>query len=108
MRAAYLDTVSLEAFSLDTLPLLRQLKSQYQSARPEICIERARFITGYLRDKSSGNDPIEIRYSSAVNHFLTNKAPRIHDNNLLAGSTTSKIYGAPTYPEFTALTIWPE
>jgi formate C-acetyltransferase len=48
------------------------------------------------------------RYSRAVREFLSRKQPLFPDDNLLAGTTTSKRFGAPVYPELTGLTIWPE
>jgi len=49
-----------------------------------------------------------IRYAKAVNFFLSNKVPLFFDDNPIAGTTTSKCFGAPVYPEFTGMTIWPE
>ncbi len=36
------------------------------------------------------------------------REPLFFDDNLLAGTTTSKFFGAPVYPELTGMTIWPE
>jgi formate C-acetyltransferase len=36
------------------------------------------------------------------------KAYEFEDNNLFAGSTTSKFKGVPLYPEYLALALWPE
>ncbi len=43
-----------------------------------------------------------------MNHIMTSRKAIIHDDYLLAGSTTTKEVGVPIYPEFIALTIWPE
>ncbi len=40
--------------------------------------------------------------------MLVNKRAFFFDNTLIAGSTTSKRFGTPVYPEFTGLMIWPE
>ena len=40
--------------------------------------------------------------------YLSKRAPVYHDDNMIAGSTTSKSIGAPLYPELMGLTIWPE
>jgi formate C-acetyltransferase len=53
-------------------------------------------------------ESMEIRYARAVQQFLSNKLPLFFDENLLAGTTTSKPFGAPVYPELTGMTIWPE
>ncbi len=98
----------LSEYTLDHLPLLRRLRQDTVSRDPQICIERARLVTEFMRDFSSGSDPIQTRYAGAVAHFLSRKKPLFPDRNVLAGTTTSKPFGAPVYPEFAALTIWPE
>ena len=98
----------LKDITLDDMPRLKILRDACVKAKPEICIERARHVTTYLRDMSSEEEPREIRYAKAVNYFLSNKASLFFDDNLLAGTTTSKYFGAPVYPEFTGLPIWPE
>lgn len=108
MKTTYFDDISLSDITLDNLPILKELKKQHHTFQPEICIERAHYITEFLRDKSSDTDCIETRYARAVSHFLSHKMPIFPDNNILIGTTTSKKLGAPVYPEFTGLTIWPE
>lgn len=103
-----LDDIRLQKYTLDRFPLLRRLRYAAVNAQAEVCIERARYITEYLRDKSFDGNPIETRYAGAVAHFLSNKTPLFFDDNLLAGTTTSKPFGAPVYPELTGMTIWPE
>lgn len=94
--------------TLETLPLLDSLRKKNVSAKAEVCIERARHVTDYLRDMANEEEPMEIRYARAVKHFLSKKMPLFPDDNLLAGTTTSRYFGAPVYPELTGLTIWPE
>jgi formate C-acetyltransferase len=93
---------------LATLPLLDSLRNKSLSAQAEVCIERARHVTTFLRDRGGCEETMEIRYARAVNHFLSNKLPLFPDDSLLAGTTTSKPFGAPVYPELTGMTIWPE
>ena len=93
---------------LATMPLLDSLRKKSLSAKAEVCIERARHITTFLRDMAESEEAMEIRYARAVNHFLSNKLPLFPDDSLLAGTTTSKPFGAPVYPELTGMTIWPE
>lgn len=103
-----LDNISLEKYNLETLVLLKRLREGLLSKKAEVCIERARFVTRYLRDMSTSEEPTPIRYATATRHFLSNKKPFFPDDNLLAGTTTSKAFGSPVYPEWTGLTIWPE
>lgn len=103
-----LPDIKLTEFSLDNLPLLKNLRELNFAARAEVCIERARYITRYLEKGSSPDEPMETRYAGAVSHFLTNREALFPDDNLLAGTTTSKYFGAPVYPELTGMTVWPE
>ncbi|HEX9023359.1 MAG TPA: pyruvate formate lyase family protein, partial [Geobacteraceae bacterium] len=100
--------IGLSDFTLDNLPLLQNLRRLNFASRAEVCIERARYVTRYLKENSSPDEPMEMRYAGAVNHFLASKEPLFFDDNLLAGTTTSRYFGAPVYPELTGMTIWPE
>lgn len=108
MTAVTLGDIRLSRYGLDELPLLERLRSRLFVQKAEVCIERARHVTDYLKGKTSNNEPIQLKYAKAVNYFLSRKAPRFFDENLLAGTTTSKPFGAPVYPELTGMTIWPE
>jgi len=108
MGKVTLNDLRLQDISLDSMPLLKQLRDACVQAKSEVCTERARYVTRYLRDMSSDDEPMETRYAKAVNYFLSEKDPLFFDDNLLAGTTTSKYFGAPVYPEFTGLPIWPE
>ena len=108
METVTFDDIRLKAFDLESVPLLKQLRSELLETKPEICIERARWITEYLRDMAPPDEAMIIRYAKAINHFLSHKTPLFFDDNLLAGTTTSKPFGAPVYPEWTGMTIWPE
>jgi formate C-acetyltransferase len=103
-----LGDIRLSSCGLDDLGPLRNLRDRCVNAKAEVCIERARYITEYLRDMAADNEPVEIRRAQAVRHFLSKKAALFFDDSLLAGTTTSKPFGAPVYPELTGTTIWPE
>ncbi len=108
MNKLTLSDILLSDYGGDNVGNFRALRERNLKAKPEVCIERARHITTYLRDIADHNESMEIRYARAVNHFLANKAPYFFDDNLLAGTTSSKPFGAPVYPELTGLHIWPE
>lgn len=108
MANVTLTDIGLEDYTLDTMPRLKVLREECFKRKPEICIERARYVTEYLRDLDDPADGPELRQAKKVAHFLRNKTPVVHDCNLLAGSTTTKALGAPLFPEFLALTLWPE
>jgi formate C-acetyltransferase len=90
------------------LELIQRIRNGQITIKPAVCIERAHYVTQYLRDMSTDDEPMEVRYANAVHHFLSHKKPLFFDDNLLAGTTTSKAFGAPVYPELTGMTIWPE
>ncbi len=108
MTAVTLDEIGLKEFTLESLPRLKELRTQYFSRQPEICIERARYVTQYLREHDDSAHSPELRQAKKVEYFLRHKSARFHDRNLIAGNTTSKALGAPLFPEFFALTLWPE
>ncbi|MDA8163744.1 MAG: hypothetical protein M0017_01740 [Desulfobacteraceae bacterium] len=103
-----LNDIGLKAYDLSNMPLLARLREANMGAKPEVCIERALHVTRSLQETAEGGDSMELRYARAVNRFLSEKAPLFFGDNLLAGTTTSKFYGAPVYPELTGMTIWPE
>jgi len=104
----------LSKYSINDFPRLKYLKNRRFALKPAICVERAKLVTEYHMENgfevdNSGNpfDP-ELRQAGAVNYIMANKAPIIHDEHLIAGSTTSKEVGIPMYPELIATAIWPE
>jgi len=110
----WLEDPYLETYSMHDFPRIKKLKVRRFSLKPAICIERAKLLTEYHRKNgfetdNSGN-PIDpgVRQALAMKYIMTNKKPVIHDDYLLAGSTTTKEVGVPIYPELIGLTIWPE
>ncbi|MBW2734141.1 MAG: hypothetical protein JRH20_17265 [Deltaproteobacteria bacterium] len=108
MSLVTLKDLCLHDFTLESMPLLAELRQLSFARKPEICIERARYVTEYLRDHDNAADLPSLRQAKKVAHFLRRKTPALHDDNLLPGGTTSKALGAPLFPEFFALTLWPE
>ncbi|MFT5701286.1 MAG: pyruvate formate-lyase/glycerol dehydratase family glycyl radical enzyme [Desulforhopalus sp.] len=103
-----LSDCSLQEHTLETLPRLAALRKLSFDSKPAICVERARYITRYLQKHDLPEDTPEIRQAKSVRYFLEHKSVDFWDVNLLAGSTTSKPLGAPLFPEFFALYLWPE
>ncbi len=108
MSSITLEDIRLKDYRLNNMEILNELREEHFKAKSEVCIERARYVTQYLKDMASPDEPVIIRYAKAVEYFLSNKEPLFFDKNLLAGTTTSKFFGAPVYPELTGMTIWPE
>lgn len=103
-----LEDIRLRDYTLAQLPLLARLRRRLRTSRPHVCIERAKWITQYFKASESRQSHGPLDRAGAVAHYLSHKQPHFFDDNLLAGTTTSKHYGAPVYPELTGLAIWPE
>jgi formate C-acetyltransferase len=106
----------------------------YFRAMPEMCVERPRLITRFsLKNDLFNQEHISIFDKARMYRYvLENRTPIVHhskgyenreenekkkgmkdfkfkENNLFAGSTTSKFKGVPLYPDLTiSLTMWPE
>ena len=59
-------------------------------------------------DGAGGADGAVLRQGRAVAHMLRCKQPVIHEDDILAGTTTSKRIGVPLYPELGATWGWSE
>ena len=118
-----LSDLSLKDYQLT--PRVSYLKDIYFKAIPEVCIERPRLVTSFsLQNGLFKKDRISILDKARTYRYvLANRKPIIwhnkiykkgmepfefKDRSLFAGSTTSRFKGVPLYPEFLALTIWPE
>jgi len=124
MAKVTLPDLSLPACRL-TLRVER-LRCAYFSAIPEVCSERALLLTEYHQEhKLLGRDRriTALEKARAYRHVLANRCAIVRfrnarkkggerfeftDESLFAGSTTGKFKGVPLYPEFLALTLWPE
>ncbi len=103
-----LTDISLSGINLNKLSLIKTLRAQHFNTKTEVCVERAKYITRYLKKRTDQNEPAELMRANAVHHYLSNREALFLDDNLLAGGTTSKSIGAPLYPELLGITIWPE
>ena len=115
-------------------PRVSRLRKAYFRAMPEICVERPRLITRFsLKNGLFNQEGISILDKARMYRYvLENRALVVHhrkgyekqkgngnkkgpksfkfdDDNLFAGSTTSKFKGVPLYPDLTiSLLMWPE
>jgi len=108
MSQVTLDDLSLRDISLGELPRLTELRDLHFAGHPEICVELPRLMTRYMKTMDAPDDSPELRAGKRLKYILENKRPIIADSNLLAGTTTTKPIGAILYPDFLALSIWPE
>lgn len=102
------DDVRLRHITLESLPRLKRLRDVHFNTRPEVCAELASVMTQYMKEKDDPSDAPEIRAAKRLKYVLEKKKPFIHDDDLLAGTTTTKIKGVPIYPQFLGQALWPE
>jgi formate C-acetyltransferase len=98
----------LRQYTLKNLPLLKTLKARYEATQTAVCIERAKYITAYMKNPKDPDEPTILTRARAVYHYLSSREPIFHNDNPIAGSSTSKEVGAPVYPELLGISIWPE
>ncbi len=110
MAEITLKDIRLPEYTLEDLEGVGQLRDEMLQAPVQICIERAWYITQYMKEhtwEEMEAHPLLYR-ARAVYNYLSNKKPVIPDRNLLAGTTGAYLKTAPVYPEFIGLTIWSE
>ena len=100
MTTNILNDIRLSQFSLESLPNIAKLRTAQIKLKPQVCIERARYVTRYLRDLADKTEPMEIRYAKAVHYFLSNKKPQFFDDNLLAGTRYHQYTGKKSFAAF--------
>jgi len=74
-----------------------RIRERIIRAPQEICVERARYLTQSMA-KNLDKHPL-TRMSLALEHILDNIRVIIRDDELIAGCRTSKLKGAPLFPE---------
>jgi formate C-acetyltransferase len=72
-------------------------------APQEVCIERARYLTEAMK-RNWDRHPLE-RMSLAFEHILNNISVIIRDDEIIVGCRSSKLKGAPLFPENKSLWI---
>ncbi len=112
---------------IDLPPRIVRLRELHLRAVPEVCMERPRLLTRLARERSlldrtrisvleqarlyrevlESREPV-VAHAAAWLEGTGEVSLRGEPLPLLAGSTTSRFKGVPLYPEFLALTLWPE
>jgi len=110
----YLADPYLGRWSIADFPWLLQHKNRFFSEKAEICTERAQHLTDFFHEqgfettKDGKSWNVQLRQGLALKHVLETKAPKIFDDDLLPGSTTSKRLGVQNFPELSGILIWSE
>ncbi|HON79554.1 MAG TPA: pyruvate formate lyase family protein, partial [Spirochaetota bacterium] len=92
--------MSTQLASADGIPLrsrVDRLRWKIIDAPMEVCVERARYLTESVKNNWERH-PLE-RMSLACEHILNNITPIIRDDEIIVGCRTSKLKGAPLFPE---------
>lgn len=102
-------------YSLNNFPRLERLRKTMFEADRAVCVERARYYTEYYtevlpeEEKEEGRRiPPVLRQARAFRHIMMNRSVKIFPEELIVGSTTSKLLGGLIFPEFLHLAVWPE
>ncbi len=82
---------------------IERLRWKIIDAPQEVCIERARYLTDSMR-LNWDRHPL-TRMSLAFEHILKNISVIIRDDEIIVGCRTSKLKGAPLFPENKSLWI---
>ena len=102
----------LAQHTLDEFPSLKRLLWAHRTVRPQLDIERPLNLTEYKLSNgpppAEGKGAIALYQAKAIHYLLTHKRAIIHDDDVLAGTTTSRRIGVTMFPDTGATAIWPE
>jgi len=112
-KVKFLEDPYLGKYKIQDFKRINYLKYRHFQTPGTVCTERAKLLTDYFKEhgflKEDGNDDHpELRQGKMLNHVLSNKKPIIQDNDLLAGTTTTREKGVLLYPDTGAVALWPE
>ncbi len=109
----HLEDPYLGRLKIQDFKRLNYLRYKHFQTQGTICTERAKLITDFCRKngflkEDGNNDSPELRQGKILNYILSNKKPIIHEDDLLAGTTTTKEKGVILFPDLGAVALWPE
>ena len=110
----YLKDPYLSKFALEEFPRLKKFLDIHFTTMPEICHERPKLLTdwfmanGFETDKDGRPWFPELRQGHAYKHLMENRKPIIRQDDLIAGTTTTKNIGVVLYPDTHGTLIWAE
>ncbi len=109
----YLEDPYLGKYKIQDFKRINYLRYKHFQTPGVICTERAKLLTDYCREhgflkEDDNEDYPALRQGKILNYILSNKKPIIPDDDLLAGTTTTKEKGVLLYPDTGAVALWPE
>ncbi len=113
-KTRYLTDPFLGQYALDDFPRLQTFLKAHFDTLPEICPERAALLTRWFKENGFEYDragqpwnPV-LRQAQAFKYLMEHKEPLIREDDLLAGTTTTKDIGVVLYPDAHGELIWGE
>jgi len=79
-------------------PRVEAIRERFISLTPEICVERAQYITESY--KETEDQPIHIRRAKALEKILDQMTIFIQPDEIIVGNQCTKPRAAPVFPEF--------
>ena len=110
----YLNDQNLSQYSLDDFPRLEKFLQIHFTEKPAVCAERPAILTKWFKDngfeENNDGEPWvpELRQGNAYKYLMENKKPIIREDDLIAGTSTSKEIGVIMYPDASSWILWGE
>ena len=95
-------------FILSDFPRLVKIRQKHLSSRAAISTDRAHLITEFFRKEGFNEDRRILQQARAVDYLLQNVPIAVFEDDLIIGSTTKYRIGSMIFPEFLAMSMWPE
>ncbi|MCP4601373.1 MAG: formate acetyltransferase [Proteobacteria bacterium] len=108
MSQVTFEDLSLKIIDFGALPRLKKLQRLHFDTQPEVCIELPLLMTQYMKQVDDSSGSSELRAAKRLKYILEKKEAIINEDDLLAGTTTTRTKGVVIYPQFMAQALWPE
>lgn len=84
---------------------IKKLRSQSQSAKPKLSIERAKLLTEFYKSGKADQVSIPVARAMAFDYILQNKKLCLNEGELIVGERGPLPKATPTYPEICTHTL---
>jgi len=104
----------LAEYSLDDFPRVRNFLDIHLKTKPAICHEHAELLTDFYKKNGfetnrDGKPWVpELRQANAFKYLMENRKAIIRENDLIAGTNTTKEIGVIIYPDAHGTMMWGE
>jgi formate C-acetyltransferase len=110
----HLEDPFLSRYGIEDFPRLEKFLDIHFTVRPELCSERPKLLTdwfvenGFETDREGNPWFPPLRQGYAFKYLMENRKPIIREDDLIAGTTSSREIGVVIYPDTHGTTIWSE